>query len=112
MLYRDILLKLGDPAPAFIAALSCASRARLREEILAVYALYERHGADALRAAMTTAQHAGVCSADALTVLLAAASTPVSVLDLPGLPSQQEVDRQLAVYERWVQIDEAQGVLG
>jgi hypothetical protein len=112
MLYREVLLTLGDPAPAFIAALSRANRARLREEIVAVYALYERHGAAALRAAMATAQRAGVCSADALTLLLAPASAALPALDVPGVPSQQDVDRELAVYERWVQIDEAHEVLG
>jgi transposase len=111
MLYRDLLLKLGDPAPAFIAALSCAYRARLREEIIAVYALYEQHGGAALRAAMATALRAGVSGADALTLLLTTTSAPVPVLELPGLPFQQEVDRQLAVYERWVQIDEAREVV-
>jgi len=110
MLYREILLKLGDPAPAFIAALSRTYRDRLREEILAVYALYERYGDTALRSAMAQAHRAGLCTADALTVLLATAATPEPVLELPGLPSQQEVDRQLAVYERWVQIDEAREV--
>lgn len=112
MLYREVLLKLGDPAPAFIAALSWTYRDRLREELLAVYALYEQHGAAALRAAMGQALGAGACSADALTLLLARSAAPAPVLEIPGLPSQHEVDRQLAVYERWVQIDEAQEVRG
>jgi transposase len=112
MLYREVLLKLGDPAPAFIAVLSRTYRDRLRDEILAVYALYEQHGAAALRAAMRQALGAGVCSADALSLLLARSTAPPPVLQIPGMPSQQDVDRQLAVYERWVQIDEAQEVLG
>jgi hypothetical protein len=53
-----------------------------------------------------------VCSADALTLLLAPASAALPALDVPGVPSQQDVDRELAVYERWVQIDEAHEVLG
>jgi transposase len=112
MLYREILLTLGDPASSFLATLSREYRARLREEILAVYALYEWYGADVLRAAMAQAISAGVYSAEALTLLLAVASPSSPVLDLPGLPSQEEVDRQLSVYETWVQIDEAREVLG
>jgi transposase len=110
MLYRETLLKLGEPAPAFIAALSRTYRERLRDEILAVYALYEQHGAEPLRAAMRQVLGASRCSAASLTALLT--PVPMPALDLPGLPTQEEVDRQLAVYERWVQIDDAQEVLG
>jgi hypothetical protein len=111
MLYREVLLHLGEPAPAFITALSRTQRDRLRDEILAVYALYEQHGAEPLRAAMGQALAAGACTAAALALRLAPVNTALSALDLPGIPAQEAVDRQLAVYERWVQIDEAQEVL-
>ncbi len=111
MLYRDVLLGVGDPAPAFLAALSQRHRARLREEILAVYALYEQYGADALQAAMVRAVAAGTYGADALTLLLAAPFSPLPVLVLPGVPSQEEVDRALGIYEAWVQIDVASEVV-
>src|SRR5579871_5162131 len=41
MLYRDVLCGLGGAAPAFLSALSRQQRARLAEELRAVYALYE-----------------------------------------------------------------------
>jgi transposase len=110
MLYREVLLGLGGHAPAFVSALSRRHRARLREEILGVYALYETHGADALLAAMARADDVGAYSADALAVLLGAtqvARLPVPTLRLVGVPAQSEVDRALSVYETWVQIDEA-----
>lgn len=110
MLYRDVLLRLGGPALTFLSMLSQRHRARLREEILAVYALYEQYGADALRAAMVRAVEAGTYGADALTLLLAAPSSPLPVLVLPGVPCQEEVDRALGIYEAWVQIDVAQEV--
>jgi len=111
MLYRDALLKLGEPAPAFLAALSQHQRARLQPEILAVYALYEQYGVDALRAAMALAHRAGAYQADALALLLASQSaSPTVPLVLPGVPTQSEVDRELAIYEAWVQIDVAQEV--
>jgi transposase len=111
LLYRDVLLGLGGRAPAFLSALSRRQRARLREEVLAVYALYERYGAGDLLAAMALAEEAGASSAAALALLLAA-PRPVPphapVLRLPGVPTQAEVDRRLSVYEAWVHIDVAQ----
>ena len=59
MLYRAGLLGLGGHAPAFLSALSQRHRDRLREEVLAVYALYERYGADDLLAAMAERQEQG-----------------------------------------------------
>jgi transposase len=112
MLYRDTLLKLGEPAPAFLAALSQHQRARLQSEIRAVYALYEQYGADAVRSAMLRAVDAGTYHADALTLLLAPQSVSPPPLVLPGVPTQSEVDRSLAVYEAWVQVDVAQEVEG
>ncbi len=110
MLYREALLGLGGQAPAFLSALSRRQRDRLREEVLAVYRLYERYGADDLRAAMALADEAGSYSADALALLLAAprpVPRPAPVLRLPGVPEQAEVDRLLSVYETWVHVDVA-----
>ncbi len=110
MLYREALLGLGGRAPAFLGALSRRHRDRLREELLAVYALYERHGADELLAAMALADDAGAYSADALALLLAAPPRPAPgapVLLLPGVPPQGEVDRLLSAYEALVQVDVA-----
>jgi len=106
MLYREVLLRIGEPAPTFLSRLSERQRAQLRPEILAVYALYEQHGAEALRDAMDRAIAAGTYDAAALCLLLAPPS-PSPVLALPGVPVQAEVDRALASYEAWVQIDEA-----
>lgn len=110
LLYREVLLGLGRHAPAFLGELSRRHRDRLREELLAVYALYQRHGADECRAAMVLADGAGAYSADALTLLLAAPPHPVPrapLLLLPGVPPQGEVDRLLSAYEALAQVDEA-----
>jgi hypothetical protein len=110
MLYREALLGLGGRAPAFLGELSRRHRDRLREELLAVHALYERHGADELLAAMALADDAGAYSADALALLLVAprrAAPPAPLLLLPGVPPQGEVDRLLSAYEALVQVDEA-----
>ena len=108
MLCRDLLLALGGPAPAFLSALSQRQRAHLTEELLAVYALYEQYGTANLLAAMTLAEAAGIYSADALALLLATPRRSVPrapALLLPGVPQQSEVDRQLSVYEAWVEVD-------
>jgi transposase len=110
LLYRALLLDLGGHAPAFLGELSRRQRDRLREELLAVYTLYERHGADELLAAMALADTAGAYSADALALLLAAPRRPTAVpppLRLPGVPPQGEVDRLLSAYEALVRVDEA-----
>src|SRR5215218_7514413 len=110
MLYREVLLGLGGRAPAFLSELSRRHRARLREEILAVYALYEQAGSEALLPAMARADDAGAYTAEALTRWLTAAPAPVAAaprLRLAGEPPQHEIDRDLSVYEAWVEVDEA-----
>ena len=110
LLYREVVLGLGGHAPAFVSELSRRHRDRLAPEVLAVYALYDQYGAAALLAAMALADEAGTYSAAALETLLATppARMAATSLTLPGVPPQTEVDRLLALYEAWVQIDEVQ----
>jgi transposase len=110
MLYRDVLVGLGGRAPAFLGRLCQRHRDRLGHELLALYALYERYGAEELLAAMALADDAGTYEAAALALLLEAPrpnSVPPLAVNVPGLPSQAEVDRRLSVYEAWVVVDVA-----
>jgi transposase len=110
MLYRDTLIRLGGVAPAFLAALSFRHRARLPEELRAVYALGQTHGSVPLLAAMTVADAAGTYSADALALLLTqprASQVPLHLM-VPGQPAQATVDRALQAYEAWVRVEVAQ----
>ena len=109
MLYREVLLGLGGRAPAFLGELSRRQRDRLREELLAVYALHEGYGPAALLDAMARADAAGTYNAAALALLLTTPSPgPVaSPVPFVGLPAQAEVDRLLSSYEVWVHIDVA-----
>jgi hypothetical protein len=110
MLYRDVLVGLGGRAPAFLGRLCHRHRDRLGHELLALYALYARYGAEELLAAMALADDAGTYEAAALALLLEAprpASVPPPLITAPGLPSQAEVDRRLSVYETWVVVDAA-----
>jgi transposase len=107
LLYRDLLLDLGEPAPTFLGALSQRQRDRLQPELLAIAALYDQYGADALLAAMGQATAAGTYNAAALALLLAPPASPPAlappVLLRPDLPPQTTVDRALSDYEAWVE---------
>jgi transposase len=110
MLYREVLVALGGRAPAFLGELSRRQRDHLREQILAVFALYEEYGTTELLAAMALADDAGTYEAAALRTLLTTprVGAPVAAglsLAVPGLPVQAEVDRLLSSYEAWVEVD-------
>ncbi len=110
LLYRDVLLRLGGVAPAFLAALSSRQRDRMPEEVRAVYALGQRYGMADLLAAMARADEAGAYSAAALAMLLAApapARPPLQAV-LADQPPQAAVDRPLAAYEAWAHRERAE----
>ncbi len=110
MLYREVLAGLGGHAPGYLSELSRRYRDRLGEEIIGSWSLYERHGAAELLAVMALSDDAGAYGADALALLLGSpseCSTGLSSLELPGVPTQGEIDRQLAAYEAWVRVDAA-----
>ncbi len=106
MLYRQTLLDLSPEANQYVTEVSHRRRERLREEILATYALFMLHGRDALVEVMEQADAGGIYGAEYLEAILAAASTrrmlhpPLPV----DLPSQDQVDRRLEQYEAFVTV--------
>jgi transposase len=106
MLYRDVLLELGDVARTYLSELSHRQRSRLGDEVLGVYALYERCGAAELLAAMELADAQGAYGAEYLRVLvsppIAEPAHQVVDLTLADVPPQTEVDRALSTYEVFV----------
>jgi len=106
MLYREVLLELGDVAREYLSELSHRQRSRLGDEVLEVYALYERCGADELLAAMELAHAQGAYGAAYLRALVSApeAEPPIQLLQLTlaDLPAQTEIDRALSAYEIYV----------
>jgi DNA replication protein DnaC len=106
MLYREVLLELGEVARAYLCGLSHRQRSRLSEEVLEVYALYDRCGADELLAAMELAHTQGAYGAAYLRALLSAPEvgvpSPVMALTLADLPAQSEIDRALSAYEMYM----------
>lgn len=77
MLYRQTLLDLSPEANEYVTAVSHRRRERLREEILATYALFMLHGRDVLVGAMEQADARGIYGAEYLEAILTAASTPM-----------------------------------
>jgi transposase len=107
MLYRDALLRLGDGAAQYISEVSHRRRDHLREEMLGIYALLERHGADAVVAVMKQAAAHGAYGVEYLEALLpptAASARPLAALPLAGVPAQDEIDRALSLYEAFVTV--------
>ena len=110
MLYREALMQLGEGAARYLSELSCRQRASLRREILAVQPLLQQHGAAALLAAMATAEQVNAYGPAYLHTLLQPPAPPplpppplFPPLALPGVPPQAEIDRQLSLYEPYVQ---------
>jgi len=106
MLYREVLLELGDVARSYLSELSHRQRSRLGDEVLEVYALYERCGVGELLAAMELAHAQGAYGAAYLRALVSAPegepASQVIELTWPNLPSQTEIDRALSAYEIYV----------
>lgn len=106
MLYREALLGLGPSAASYVSELSRRQRGRLGEEILGLYALYERHGVEDLLAAMALATTQGAYGVAYLQALIAPPPPPSGLapasLALANLPPQAEVDRALSSYETYV----------
>lgn len=104
MLYRQELLELGGIAIHYMSELSCRRRNHLGEEVLAVHALLERHGKEALIAGMNRADAIGAYGAEHLEAftLPAELGSPLLRLLPDDVPVQDEVDRELAQYEEFV----------
>ena len=92
MLYREALLEFGPVAASYVAELSRRQRARLGEEILGVYALYLRHGVDAVLAAMASATAQGAYGRASLQALLAPGA-PVAASQAPA-PARRAVPQR------------------
>lgn len=104
MLYRDALLQLGDDAQTYVSEVSHRRRAQLREEMLALAELRDRHGDAAFLRAMRRAIDVRVYGAEYIAALVA--DHPVQTIDppplvLPGVPLQHDIDRLLSSYEQF-----------
>jgi hypothetical protein len=127
MLYRAALLQLGQSAQWYLSEVSRRRRARLREEVVGIYTLYQQIGAERLLAAMDYATERSAYGVDYLRALAALTGRatpatwppllaalpvplwPVAPAPLADVPPQDEVDRALDVYEHYVHRDPVTG---
>jgi transposase len=105
MVYRDHLIEQDPSLAAYIATLCRRYRGKFGPHILQIYALWRTYGSEQLGAACALASEHEAYGADYLASLLKA-PRPVQVpqsLELAEVPSQGAVDRDLAVYESYVE---------
>ncbi|MDP6736428.1 MAG: IS21 family transposase [Nitrospinaceae bacterium] len=104
-LYRDALLSLCETVALYIKELVRRRYDQQANEILAVYALYQRYGQKAFTSAIESATSKGVYGAEYLQALLEPTGDESPVfpsVKVAFLPGQAEVDRALAAYEAHV----------
>jgi transposase len=107
MLYRDYLVSQDTQLGAFISHLCRRRRgvAAFGPDILKMYELFQRHGREDFLAAVSLACEWESYGAEYLEYLL---EIPLNerkggLLSLPGIPVQEEVDRNLASYLVYVE---------
>jgi hypothetical protein len=105
MLYREELLELGPVVRPYITTICRRMRDSLGPQILELHRLWQAHGTDRLTRAITCLQAAQIFGAEYVGALLGREEPTWAdaVIWLQGVPPQTQVDRDLAVYERYVQ---------
>lgn len=105
MVYRDILVKMGEDVSDYISELCRRRRDNFGPDILALYRQREVHGEEEFRAATSLALEQRLFGAEYVEALLRfPESVPViPVLVLDDVPVQAEIDRNLRSYERFVE---------
>jgi len=98
VLEREGLCALGPEVHTYVAAISQRRRAHLAAELAACTAILEHVGAEGLRRAAAACVTRRLCGAEYLRAF--AGAEPV--LDLPAVPPQAAVERDLAHYEAFV----------
>jgi transposase len=110
MVYRDWLCDLAPVVSSYVRALCYKRRADMKEQLLALYDLAQESGRADFVAALELAAEQQMYGAEYVRAILAlptsltpdeAAEVRVSQL-LSCVPTQQEVERDLAQYERYV----------
>lgn len=104
MLYRDELVELGGPVRHYVAVVCRRLRDQLARQVLDLHHLWQAHGTAAFIAAVDTLLAQEVFGAEYVGALLARPPEewPMAVAWLQTVPTQQTVDRDLALYERYV----------
>lgn len=104
MLYRDELVGMGLAVKSYVTTICRRMRDQLAPQILELHRLWQTHGTEAFTHAVEVLLAAQVFGAEYVGTLL---TRPVADWDqavtwLRGVPAQTTVDRDLALYERYV----------
>jgi len=110
MVYRDWLCDLAPVVSSYVRALCHKRRADMKEQLLALYDLAQESGRADFVAALELAAEQQMYGAEYVRAILAppAPPTPDEAVEvrvsqlLSCVPTQQEVERDLAQYERYV----------
>src|SRR5256884_4957397 len=110
MVYRDWLCDLCPQVKSYIHTICHKRRAEMRPQMIALYELAQEIGTADFVAALELAAEQQMYGAEYIRAILAlpasigptsAAETGIT-MHLPDLPAQQEIERDLAHYERYV----------
>jgi len=109
MLYRQQLLDLGEPVQSYVTEVCRRYRTDFGQHILTLYELWQERSEGEFVGAVEAAAAEAAFGAEYVTSLLAepAEEPPVAILDCPGQPPQEELDRPLEGYEAFVTGGEA-----
>jgi transposase len=104
MLYRDELVAIGVSVKTYVTTICRRMRDQLGSQVLELHRLWQAHGTASFTQAIDALLAAQVFGAEYVGTLL---SRPVADWDqavtwLRGVPAQITVDRDLALYERYV----------
>jgi transposase len=103
MAYREKLLGLDSQAAEYVAEICRRDRNAMNQQILSLYALWEEHGHEGFLEAIRFCLKSQVYGAAYVELMLRIPPDSESKVELllNGQPIQSEVDRDLAIYDRY-----------
>jgi transposase len=103
MAYREKLLGLEEPTPSYVAEICRRDRNEMNQQILKLYALWEENGTEKFVEAVRFCSREQVYGASYVELMLRLEPDEESKMELllSGQPIQDEIDRDLAIYDTY-----------
>jgi len=103
MAYREKLLSLEEPTPSYVAEICRRDRNEMNQQILKLYALWEENGTEKFVDAVRFCSREQVYGASYVELMLRMPQDEESRMELllSGQPIQDEIDRDLAIYDTY-----------
>jgi len=103
MAYREKLLGLEEPTPSYVAEICRRDRNSMNQQILKLYALWDENGTERFVEAVRFCQKEQVYGASYVELMLRMPQDEESQIELllSGQPIQDEIDRDLAIYDTY-----------